>query len=160
MSSGGPFDARISIITLGVVDMARAIAFYRDGLGFPTNITDATAQWAIFRTVGTRFAIYPKALLAEDIAADHPKTGTGFGGITLAHNVRSEAEVGKMLDIAVAAGSTLLKPAQAADWGGHSGYFADPDGYPWEIAFNPNNVFEADGTIWGGDLGAMPSNHR
>lgn len=157
MSTGGPFEPRISIITLGVADMARAIAFYRDGLGFPTNITEATAEWAIFRTAGTRFAIYPKDLLAEDIAADHPKTGTGFGGITLAHNVRSEAEVEQVLEFAVAAGGTLLKPAQPADWGGHSGYFADPDGYPWEVAFNPNNVFEADGTIWGGDLGPIVS---
>ena len=151
------FEPRISIITLGVADMARAIAFYRDGLGFPANITDATTEWAIFRTVGTRFAIYPKDLLAEDIAAAHPKTGTGFGGITLAHNVRSEAEVEQVLEFAVAAGGTLLKSAQPTDWGGHSGYFADPDGYPWEVAFNPNNVFEADGTIWGGDLGPIVS---
>lgn len=158
MSNGGPMEPRISIITLGVADMARAIAFYRDGLGFPTNITGDTAEWAIFRTAGTRFAIYPKDSLAEDIAADHPKTGTGFGGITLAHNVHSEAAVAEVLDFAVTAGGTLLKASQPAEWGGHSGYFADPDGYPWEVAFNPNNVFEADGTIWGGDLGAKPSN--
>ena len=69
------------LITLGVADMARFIAFFRDGLGFPANITGDTVEWAIFRTAGTRFAIYPKDLLVEDIAADHPKNGTGFGGI-------------------------------------------------------------------------------
>ncbi len=98
----------------------------------------------------------PKDLLAEDIAADHPKTGTGFGGITLAHNVRSEAEVAEALEFAVAAGATLLKVAQPAEWGGYSGYFADPDGYPWEMAFNRNNTFDEVGTIWGGSLGKMP----
>lgn len=136
--------------------MARAIAFYRDGLGFSTDITEATADWAIFRTAGTRFALYPKKLLAKDIAADHPQTGTGFGGITLAHNVRTEAEVAEVLAFAKSAGGKILKPAQTAEWGGHSGYFADPDGYPWEIAFNPNNIFSDDGTIWGGSLGPMP----
>ncbi|MBR90261.1 MAG: glyoxalase [Verrucomicrobiales bacterium] len=150
------FEPRISIITLGVANMARAIAFYRDGLGFPTNITGDTAEWAVFRTAGTRIAIYPKGLLAADIAADHPQTGTGFGGITLAHNVRSEAEVAQVLEFAVAAGGTLLKPGQPADWGGHSGYFADPDGYPWEVAFNPNSTFDEIGAIWGGSLGEMP----
>jgi len=102
----------ISIITLGVADMARFIAFFRDGLGFPTNITGDTAEWAIFRTAGTRFAIYPKDLLVEDIAADHPKNGTGFGGITLAHNVRSEAAVAEVLEFAITAAGTLLKAAQ------------------------------------------------
>jgi catechol 2,3-dioxygenase-like lactoylglutathione lyase family enzyme len=123
---------------------------------FPTDITEPTADWAIFRTAGTRFALYPKNLLAEDIAADHPHTGTGFGGITLAHNVRSEAAVAEVLAFAKAAGGRILKPDQAAEWGGHSGYFADPDGYPWEVAFNPNNMFAEDGTIWGGSLGPMP----
>ena len=150
------FEPRISIITLGVADMARAIAFYSDGLGFPTDITEATADWAIFRTVGTRFALYPKKLFAKDIADDHPQTGTGFGGITLAHNVRTEAEVTEVLAFAESAGGKILKPAQSAEWGGQNGYFADPDGYPWEIAFNPNNIFANDGMIWGGSLGPMP----
>jgi catechol 2,3-dioxygenase-like lactoylglutathione lyase family enzyme len=150
------FEPRISIITLGVADMTRSIAFYRDGLGFPTDITGDTADWAIFQTVGTRFALYPKDLLAADIAADYPKTGIGFGGITLAHNVRNESEVAKLLTFAESAGGEILKPAQPAEWGGHNGYFADPDGYPWEIAFNPNTLFAEDGTLWGGSLGPMP----
>jgi catechol 2,3-dioxygenase-like lactoylglutathione lyase family enzyme len=150
------FEPRISIITLGVADMTRSIAFYRDGLGFPTDITGDTADWAIFQTVGTRFALYPKDLLAADIAADYPKTGIGFGGITLAHNVRNESEVAKLLTFAESAGGEILKPAQPAEWGGHNGYFADPDGYPWEIAFNPNTFFAEDGTLWGGSLGPMP----
>jgi catechol 2,3-dioxygenase-like lactoylglutathione lyase family enzyme len=143
------FEPRISIITLGVADMARAIAFYRDGLGFPTDVTGDTADWAIFQTAGTCFALYPKDLLAEDIATD-------FGGITLAHNVRTQDDVAKVLAFAESAGGKILKPAQPAEWGGHSGHFADPDGYPWEVAFNPNNVFAADGTIWGGSLGPKP----
>jgi hypothetical protein len=156
VSDTGPFEPRISIITLGVADMARSIAFYRDGLGFPTDVTGDTADWAIFRTAGTRFALYPKDLLAEDIATDYPKTGTGFGGITLAHNVRTQDDVAKVLAIEKSAGGKILKSAQPAEWGGHSGYFADPDGYPWEVAFNPNNIFAADGTIWGGSLGPKP----
>ena len=118
------FEPRISIITLGVADMTRSIAFYRDGLGIPTDITGDTADWAIFQTVGTRFALYPKDLLAADIAADYPKTGIGFGGITLAHNVSNESEVAKLLTFAESAGGEILKPAQPAEWGGHNGYFA------------------------------------
>ena len=109
MSDASPFEPRISIITLGVADMARSIAFYRDGLGFPTDASEATADWAIFQTTGTRFALYPKNELAEDIADDFPKTGTGFGGITLAHNVRSESEVAKVLAFAESVGGKILK---------------------------------------------------
>ena len=148
-----PLEPRISIITLGVADMTRSIRFYRDGLGFPTNAQD-NADWAIFRTTGTRFALYPRDRLAADIGPGI--VSTSAGGITLAHNVRSKAEVEAALQLAEAAGGQILKPAQNADWGGYSGYFADPDGYPWEIAWGECWSFDADGTLWGGTLGEVP----
>lgn len=104
-------EPRISIITLGVSDMGRAIRFYRDGLGFDT-IAEDDADWAIFKLNGTCLSVYPKHLLAEDISENYPKEGSGFGGITLAHNVREKEGVQQVLDQAVAAGGTVLKPAQ------------------------------------------------
>ena len=145
-------EPRISIITLGASDMTRAIRFYRDGLGFDTIAKD-DADWAIFKLSGTRLSLYPKDLLAEDIAENYPKEGSGFSGVTLAHNVRQKEEVQQVLDLAAAAGGTLLKPAQDAFWGGFSGYFADPDGYAWEVAWAEDWEFDANGTLWGGSLG-------
>ena len=146
------FEPRISIITLGVADMKRAIRFYRDGLGFPTNASD-DADWAIFRTGGTRFALYPRDKLAADIAPEVDPVRPGFGGITLAHNVRNKSDVDALLALAEQAGGTILKQAQLADWGGYSGYFGDPDGYPWEVAWDAEWKFAEDGTLWGGSLG-------
>ena len=146
-------EPRVSIITLGVSEMARSIRFYRDGLGFPTTAKDDD-DWAIFRLAGTRFALYPNNKLAEDIGPDIVPSVQGFCGVTLAHNVREKDEVQRVLDLAVAAGGTLLKPAQTASWGGHSGYFADPDGYPWEVAWGEGWEFDEQGTLWGGSLGS------
>ena len=152
-------EPRISIITLGVANMARAIRFYRDGLGFPTSAQD-DADWAIFATAGTRFAIFPRDRLAADIGPEVLVPAPGFGGITLAHNVRSKAEVDTALQIAAAAGGRILKPAQTAEWGGYSGYFADPDGHPWEVAWGESWSFAADGTLYGGPLGEAPNRDR
>ena len=80
--------------------------------------------------------LYPRDALAADVGV--AAEGQGFSGVTLAHNVRTQEEVDVLLDVAVAAGATLVKPAQDAFWGGYSGYFADPDGYLWEIAWNPH----------------------
>lgn len=146
------FEPRISIITLGVADMARAIHFYRDGLGFPTD-AEPEADWAIFRTSGTRFSLYPREQLAADISADLAPGATGFGGITLAHNTRTRQGVEAVLALAEAAGGRILKRAQDAFWGGYSGYFADPDGYPWEVAWAADWTFAEDGTLFGGSLG-------
>jgi catechol 2,3-dioxygenase-like lactoylglutathione lyase family enzyme len=148
-------EPRISIITLGVADMARSIRFYRDGLGWPTDAADG-AEWAIFRTLGVRFALYPRTKLAQDISPDAQPTQPAFSGITLAHNVRSKAEVDAVLAAAQAAGAKILKRAKAAEWGGYSGYFADPDGYPWEVAWGEMWTFAPDGTLWGGPLGHPP----
>ncbi len=139
-------EARISIITLGVRDMARAICFYRDGLGWSTTADDA-AGWAIFVTAGTRLALYPFAALAEDAATEAGNAPPAFSGITLAHNTRTKAEVDAVLQRAVAVGGRLVKPAQQAFWGGYSGYFADPDGYLWEIAWAESWVFNDDGSL-------------
>ena len=128
-------EPRISIITLGVTDLPRAVEFYRDGLGLPLY-DENTESIAFFQNHGTWMALYPREALAEDvgIAAE----GSGFSGVTLAHNVRSREEVDALLDVAVAAGANLIKPAQDTFWGGYSGYFADPEGYLWEVAWNPH----------------------
>jgi catechol 2,3-dioxygenase-like lactoylglutathione lyase family enzyme len=150
------FEPRVSIITLGVADMRRSIGFYRDGLGFPTIAPDAPG-WTIFKTGGVRLALYPRDKLAADIAPGMGAGGPGFGGITLAHNTRTRAAVDEILRLAERAGGRILKPAALADWGGYSGYFADPDGYPWEIAWSADWKFTDDGTLWGGSLGEPPA---
>ena len=124
---------RISMITLGVADVARSTAFYRDGLGFP--MMDAEPGVAFFTLNGTWLALYGREALAEDVTVSHE--GGGFPGFTLAHNVASEAEVDAVLRQAVAAGAELVKPGQKVFWGGYSGYFRDPDGFLWEVACNP-----------------------
>ena len=139
-------EPRISLITLGVSDFVRALRFYRDGLGWPTRATE-TSDIAFFNTAGTRFALYPLDKLAADISPALPPTRSGFSGITLAHNVRSRGEVARVLACAEAAGAVIVKAAQDASWGGYSGYFTDPDGYYWEVAFAPGFQFAADGSI-------------
>lgn len=127
-------EPRISIVTLGVSDLPRSVAFYRDGLGL-TLYDENTESIAFFQNKGTWLALYPRDALANDVGI--PTEGHGFSGVTLAHNLRSKEEVDELLDVAVAAGATLVKPAQDTFWGGYSGYFSDPDGYLWEIAWNP-----------------------
>src|SRR3954451_23402229 len=103
-------EPRISLITLGVADLVRAVRFYRDGLGFPTTYNDGDPI-AFFATSGTRFAVFPLAELGADIGPDVPVAGRGFNGITLSHNVRSEAEVARVLALAEQAGGTIVKQA-------------------------------------------------
>ena len=127
-------EPRISIVTLGVTDLARSVEFYRDGLGL-VLYDENTESIAFFQNKGTWLALYPREALADDVGI--PTQGSGFSGVTLAHNLRSKEEVDELLAVAVAAGATLVKPAQDTFWGGYSGYFSDPDGYLWEIAWNP-----------------------
>ena len=123
----------ITIITLGVEDLQRSIDFYQKGLGLPRK--DESDSIAFFEMDGTMLALYPRDELAEDITIS--PEGTGFQGFTLAHNVASPEEVDMTLAEAVAAGAELVKPGQAAFWGGYSGHFKDPDGFYWEVAHNP-----------------------
>ena len=132
-------EPRISIITLGVTDLPRMVAFYRDGLGL-TLFDDNTESIAFFQNKGTWLALYPREALAADVGIplEQVSGGGGFSGVTLAHNLRSKEEVDDLLAVAVSAGATLVKPAQDTFWGGYSGYFSDPEGYLWEIAWNPH----------------------
>lgn len=132
-------DPRLSIVTLGVSDLARAVDFYHDGLGFPL-VDEDTDSIAFFDLDGVRLALYPWDALADDATVE--SDGAGFRGTTLAHNVASKAAVDDALEEAVAAGATLVKPAQEVFWGGYSGYFADPDGHLWEVAWNPHYLPE------------------
>lgn len=134
----------ISLITLGVTDLERALRFYRDGLHWPISGASG-GDVAFFHTGGVVLALYPRTLLAAD--ARLSDTGSGFGGIALAHNVPSREQVDRVLAEAAAAGGSILKPAEEAEWGGYSGYFADPDGYPWEVAWNPGFPLSADGRV-------------
>ncbi len=137
---------RITIITLGVADLPRAIRFYRDGLGFPTDATD-DAEIAIFMTGGVRLALYPKKALAEDISKEVRLSRGGFGGITLAHNVERKEEVAEVLALAERAGGKIVRPAQDVFWGGYHGYFSDLDGYYWEVAWAPMCTFDETGAL-------------
>ena len=127
-------EPRISFITLGVSDFERSVKFYQDGLGFPLS-SASKGDVAFFKTGGIVLALYPSDKLAED--AKVLPAGSGFRDVTLAHNVRSREEVSEVLALAAAAGATITKPAQDVFWGGHAGYFADPDGHLWEVVWNP-----------------------
>ena len=129
-------EPRISLLTLGVADLARAVRFYRDGLGFATTYEEG-GPVAFFHTGGVRLALYPFHALAEDISQGTPVPTVGSPGITIAHNVREKGQVAEVLALAEKAGGSIVKPAQDAFWGGHSGYFRDLDGHYWEVAWNP-----------------------
>jgi catechol 2,3-dioxygenase-like lactoylglutathione lyase family enzyme len=123
---------RISMITLGVRDLAKSIEFYDKGLGFPRM--DSPPEVAFFTLNGTWLGLYGREALAED-AMVSPE-GSGFESFTLAHNVNSEAEVDEVMNQAINAGAILVKKPQKVFWGGYSGYFKDPDGHLWEVAHN------------------------
>jgi len=125
---------RISMITLGVDDLAAAVAFYQEGLGLP--LKEATESVAFFDLNGSWLGLYGRQALAED--AEVSSAGSGFAGFALAHNVASSAEVDAVMAEAVAAGAICVKPPQDVFWGGYSGYFSDLDGHLWEVAFNPH----------------------
>jgi uncharacterized protein len=122
----------VSVLTLGVRDLARAREFYADRLGWPVHQEED--NWVCFLLGGgsTAFALYPWDALADDALAD--RKGSGFRGVTLAYVVRSQDRVDEVLAEAEAAGGTIVKPGQSAAWGGYSGYFADPERYLWEVA--------------------------
>ena len=129
-------EPNLTIVTLGVRDLDKAIRFYRDGLGWPLSGA-SVGDFAIFKmNSGTALALYPRDLLASDAAV---MDLGGFGGITLAQNVATREEVDRVLSHVVNSGGSILRPARESDdvSGAYTGYFADPDGHPWEIAYNP-----------------------
>ena len=139
-------EPRISLITLGVADLERSLRFYRDGLGLPTTWTPEKGV-IFFRTTGTVLALYPYDELAKDVSPDYVGAARGrFSGIALAHNVRTKDEVDEVLRQAQAAGGRIEKPGQDAFWGGYSGYFSDPDGHLWEVAYGAFE-FREDGSL-------------
>lgn len=139
-------EARVNIITLGVKDLERSYHFYHEGLGFPTEnkLEDGII---FFQTSGTRLALYPLDKLAEDISPSLPSERSKFPGITLSHNTRTKAEVDAILQLAEDSGGVIVKLAQEVFWGGYSGYFTDPDGYFWEVAWAAFWEFNQDGSL-------------
>lgn len=121
------------MITLGVSDLERSKIFYRDGLGFPAK--EEHEGVVFFPLRGTWLALFPTKDLAAD--AQIAPEGSGFTRVALAHNVKTKEDVEKVLSQAEAAGAKITKPAQDAFWGGYCGYFQDPDGHVWEVAWNP-----------------------
>ena len=139
-----PVPARLSIVTLAVEDVARSVTFY-EALGW-SRCDSSNDDIAWFRTAGSYVGLFSRGSLAQD--ANLPaEPRAPFGGITLAINVETEPEVVDGLDAAVTAGGSVLKAAERAEWGGFSGYFADPDGHPWEIAWNPFFPIDEHGQI-------------
>jgi hypothetical protein len=135
-------EQRVSLITLGVADLARARAFY-EALGWTTG-AEPDDDVVFFQAGGMIVALWGREQLAGDTVVSD---GGGWGGITLAHNVRSPAEVDAVLAEAEAAGATIARPGAETFWGGYSGVFFDPDGHPWEIAHNPHWTIGDDGSI-------------
>jgi catechol 2,3-dioxygenase-like lactoylglutathione lyase family enzyme len=135
-------DQRVSLITLGTHDLKRARAFY-EALGWTTR-AGPDDDVVFFRAAGTVVALWGREELAADSGMED---GGGWGGVTLAHNVRSPAEVDRVMAEAGAAGARIARAAGETFWGGYSGVFVDPDGHPWEIAHNPHWTLRPDGTV-------------
>ncbi|MBE1283185.1 MAG: VOC family protein [Rhodobacteraceae bacterium] len=139
-------EPRVSLITLGVTDMERAAAFY-EALGWQR--VDSPDGVVAFDLIGQTQGLYPLEALAQEMGL--PVSDLGFGAVTLAHNLRSKAEVDQLLDQAKSAGAEILKPAGDVFWGGYHGYFRSPDGHVWEIAFNPFSPLSDEGAFrWNG----------
>ena len=138
-------EQRLSLVTLGVADLARSRRFYEAGLGWRASGA-GNAEVAFYQLGALALALWGREALAAD--ADLPDPGPGgFGGIALAHNVRSRDAVDALLARAEAAGARVLKPGTDAAWGGYTGYFADPDGHLWEVSWNPFFTLEEDGAL-------------
>ena len=133
----------ISFVTLGVSDLARSRQFYA-ALGWKES-SSSSADIAFFQAGSVAFALFQREALAED--ANVSTQGSGFSGFTLAHNVESEDAVVTTLAEAVAAGATLVRPADKVFWGGFRGYFADPDGFLWEVCWNPFVTLDSEGHV-------------
>lgn len=136
-------DQRLSLVTLGVRDLGRARRFYEDGLGWRRG--NRGDDVAFYQLGGMILALWSRAALARD--AGVPDDGRGFGGFSLAYNARDRGEVDALVARATRAGGKLVKPAVDTFWGGYAGYFTDPDGHLWEVAWNPHWMLHDDGSI-------------
>ena len=142
MAAGLTVEQRVSLITLGVRDLARARRFY-EGLGWRTRAAPED-DVVFFQAGGIVLALWDRARLAGDRGVEH---GGGWGGVTLAHNVRSPEEVDRVIAEAEAAGATIPRHGGETFYGGYSGIFVDPDGHPWEVAHNPRWTLRDDGSV-------------
>jgi catechol 2,3-dioxygenase-like lactoylglutathione lyase family enzyme len=134
-------EQRISLVTLGVAEVARAAAFY-ERLGWRRTLD--LGDTVFFQVGGLALGLWGRASLAEDSGV---VDGGGWGGVTLAHNVGSPADVDGVIEEARAAGASIVREPAATFWGGYSGVFVDPDGHPWEVAHNPGFELGADGSV-------------
>jgi catechol 2,3-dioxygenase-like lactoylglutathione lyase family enzyme len=135
-------EQRLSLVTLGVADLERARAFY-EALGWRSS-TPAELEVVFFQAGGMVFALWDRDRLAEDSGVVQ---GSGYGGVTLAYNARSPGEVDTVMAEARTAGGEITREPGETFWGGYSGVFVDPDGYPWEVARNPNWTIAEDGSV-------------
>jgi catechol 2,3-dioxygenase-like lactoylglutathione lyase family enzyme len=135
-------EQRVSLVTLGVSDLARARAFY-EALGWATGAAPDD-DVVFFQTGGMVVALWDRRRLAEDSAVED---GGGWGGVTFAYNARGPAEVDAVIEEARAAGGRIVREPDATFWGGYSGVFVDPEGHPWEVAHNPHWTLAEDGTV-------------
>lgn len=129
---------RLNLITLGVKDMVESLTFYREGLGFEVVVygEEMNPDVMFFNNGGTKISLFPIERLVNDInEANPPEISPGFGGITLAYNGKSKEEVDRVFALAKKAGASIVKEPETVFWGGYSGYFQDPNGYYWEVAY-------------------------
>ena|SRR5438270_6832280 len=133
---------RLTLVTLGVADLTRSRRFY-ERLGWRSN-TPPELEVVFFQSGGMVLALWDRAKVAEDAGLE---LGTGFGGVSLAHNVGSEREVDAVVAEAAAAGATVTREPARTFWGGYAGVFVDPDGHPWEVAHNPSWTLAEDGSV-------------
>lgn len=139
---------RINLICLGVRDIKTSLAFYKN-IGFKTHEKEAAPPIVFFDNQGSKLELYPLEALARDINAENPPllSRNGFTGITLACNMRSKEEVDACMEKVKKYGGVVAKQPQEVFWGGYSGYFQDPDGYYWEVAYGPAWKFDANGML-------------
>jgi hypothetical protein len=136
-------EQRITLITLGVRDLERSVAFF-ERLGWRRSVKHAEGV-AFFQCGGIALSLFPRSELAKD--ANVPPEGGGFSGVAIAYNTRSKGDVDAMLAEAVSCGAEIVRPALEAFWGGYSGYFRDPDGHLWEVAWNPGFALDDNGAV-------------
>jgi catechol 2,3-dioxygenase-like lactoylglutathione lyase family enzyme len=136
-------EQRITLITLGVHDLEKSVAFF-ERLGWRRSVKHAKGV-AFFHCGGIALSLFPRSELAKD--ANVPPEGGGFNGFTIAYNTRSKGDVDAVLAEAVSCGAEIVRPALSASWGGYSGYFRDPDGHLWEVAWNPGFALDDNGAV-------------